>query len=180
VPGGPRATSCTARSAYLRKRSRANVTRTYVDFDWSNTAREGEHLCQTGFAAAPLPAPYYAGRMGVESVDFQHSTARDDSTRNLRLVVFPATTRSPEVTTRRAVRDAQRESQGIPGVPHLPRLGGIDRLGKPRSGRNLWRSSGGAIPGNSAHPLSKLMRPLHAHHQHQPVLVRWSPARAEW
>jgi len=158
---------------------------TYVDFDCDvNTGQGGREHLVNWVAAAPLPAPYYAGQDGRGEVsDFQHLySSRDDSTR-ISAWFFPG---DHKVTLKwnnfaEQVRDAQRGNLKEFLGYRIFRASGWNRpLGTNAPARNLWSLIGEwrADPkGTPAHPLSELIDTSMPIINISPVLVRWDPAR---
>jgi len=157
----------------------------YVDFDCDvNTGQGGREHLVNWVAAAPLPAPFYAGQDGHGEVsDFQHLyNSRDDSTR-ISAWFFPG---DHKVTLKwsnfaEQVRDAQRGNLKEFLGYRIFRAAGWNRpLGTNAPARNLWSLLGEwrvNPKGTPAHPLSDLIDPSVPIINISPTLVRWDPNR---
>jgi len=155
-----------------------------VDFDCDvNTEQGGREHLVNWVAAAPLPAPYYAGQDGRGEVsDFQHLySSREDSTR-ISAWFFPG---DHKVTLKwnnfaEQVRDAQRGNLKEFLGYRIFRAAGWNRpLGTNAPARNLWSLIGEwrtNPKGTPAHPLSELIDTSMPIINISPVLVRWDPA----
>jgi len=160
---------------------------TYVDFDCDASTGQGgrEHLVNW-VAAAPLPAPFYAGQDGHGEVSdyLRFYNSRDDSTR-ISAWFFPG---DKKVTLKwnnvaEQVRDAQRgnlkESLGY----RIYRAAGWNRpLGTNAPARDLWSLLGEwrvDPKGTPAHPLSEMVDPSIPIVNISPIQVRWDPRRRQ-
>ena len=156
---------------------------TYVDFDCDvNTGQGGREHLVNWVAAAPLPAPFYAGADGRGEVsDYLHSyNSRDDSVR-VSAWFFPG---DHKVTLKwnnfaEQVRDAQRGNLKEFIGYRIYRAAGWNRpLGTNAPSRDLWSLLGEwrvNPKGTPAHPLSDLIDPAIPLVNISPILVRWDP-----
>jgi hypothetical protein len=156
---------------------------TYVDFDCDvNTGRGGREYHVTWVAAAPLPAPFYAGQDGRGEVSdyLRMYSSRDDSTR-ISAWFFPG---DRKVTLKwnnfaEQVRDAQRGNLKEFLGYRIYRAAGWNRpLGTNAPSRDLWSLLGEwrvDPKGTPARPLSELIDTSVPIINISPVLVRWDP-----
>jgi hypothetical protein len=155
----------------------------YVDFDCDVSTGQGgrEHLVNW-VAAAPLPAPFYAGADGHGEVSDYLNTyrSRDDSTR-VSAWFFPG---DHKVTLKwnnfaEQVRDAQRGNLKEFLGYRIYRAAGWNRpLGTNAPSRDLWSLLGEwrvDPKGTPARPLAELVDPSIPIVNISPVLVRWDP-----
>ena len=158
---------------------------TYVDLDCDVNSGQGgrEHLVNW-VAAAPLPAPFYAGADGHGEVSdyMQMYKSRDDSTR-ISAWFFPG---DHKVTLKwnnfaEQVRDAQRGNLKEFLGYRIYRAAGWKRpLGTNAPSRDLWSLLGEwrvNPKGTPARSLSELIDPSIPIINISPTLVRWDPAR---
>ncbi len=157
---------------------------TYVDFDCDvNTGQGGREHLVNWVAAAPLPAPFYAGQNGDgEVLDFLRLYSnRSDSTRTSAWF-FPG---DRKVTLKwnnfaEQVRDAQKGNlKEFLGYRIYRAAGWTRPLGTNGPSRDLWSLLGEwrAQPGNTAaRPLSQLVDPAIPFLTITPVEVRWDPS----
>ncbi len=156
---------------------------TYVDFDCDvNTGQGGRERLVNWVAAAPLPAPFYAGQDGRGEVgDYLNSyKSRDDSVR-VSAWFFPG---DRKITLKwndfaEQVRDAQRGNLKEFIGYRIYRAAGWNRpLGTNAPSRDLWSLLGEwrvDPKGTPAHPLSDLIDPSIPFVNISPILVRWDP-----
>ena len=158
---------------------------TYVDFDCDvKTGRGGREYLVNWVAAAPLPAPFYAGSDGHGEVSDYLSmySSRDDSTR-ISAWFFPG---DHKVTLKwnnfaEQVRDAQRGNLKEFLGYRIYRAAGWNRpLGTNAPGRELWSLLGEwrtDPKGTPARPLAELIDTSVPIINISPVLVRWDPVQ---
>src|SRR5439155_23922260 len=157
----------------------------YVDFDCdANTGQGGREHLVNWVAAAPLPAPFYAGQDGRGEVgDFiRDYDTRADSAR-VSAWFFPG---DHKITLKwnnfaEQVRDAQRGNlKEFLGYRIYRATGWHRPLGTNAPARDLWALLGEwreDPKGTPAHPLSDLVDPSIPIVNISPVLVRWDPNR---
>jgi hypothetical protein len=157
----------------------------YVDLDCDvNTGQGGREHLVNWVAAAPLPAPFYAGQDGRGEVsDYLHGyDTRADSTR-VSAWFFPG---DHKITLKwnnfaEQVRDAQRGNLKEFLGYRIYRAAGWNRpLGTNAPARNLWSLLGEwreKPKGTPAHPLSELIDTSIPIVNISPILVRWDPNR---
>jgi hypothetical protein len=155
----------------------------YVDFDCDvSTGQGGREFLVNWVAAAPLPAPFYAGADGRgEVADYLRTyNSREDSTR-VSAWFFPG---DHKVTLKwnnfaEQVRDAQRGNLKEFLGYRIYRAAGWNRpLGTNAPARELWSLLGEwrANPkGTPARPLAELVDPSVPIINISPILVRWDP-----
>jgi len=160
---------------------------TYVDFDCDvNTGRGGREHLVNWVAAAPLPAPFYAGADGQgEVADYLRSyRSREDSVR-VSAWFFPG---DRKVTLKwnsfaEQVRDAQRGNLKEFLGYRIYRAAGWNRpQGTNAPGHELWSLLGewrASPKGTPARPLSELIDPSIPIVNISPTLVRWDPNRRQ-
>jgi len=158
---------------------------TYVDLDCDvNTGQGGREHLVNWVAAAPLPAPFYAGQDGRgETSDFLANYKTHGDSARVSAWFFPG---DHKVTLKwnnfaEQVRDAQRGNLKEFLGYRIYRASGWNRpLGTNAPSRDLWALVGEwrADPkGTSARPLSELIDPSVPIVNISPVLVRWDPNR---
>ncbi|HYQ96354.1 MAG TPA: hypothetical protein VER38_05035 [Candidatus Eisenbacteria bacterium] len=155
-------------------------TCTYVDFDCDvNTGQAGREHLVNWVAAAPLPAPFYAGESGQGEVSDYLSSARTSAW------YFPG---DRKVTLKwnnfgELVRDAQHGNfKGFLGYRIYRAAGWVRPLGTNAPSRDLWALLGEwrlNPKGTSARPLSELIDPSIPIVNTNTIRVVWDPNRRE-
>ncbi len=174
-------------TAHCASQDTLNVTPgptcTYVDFDCdANTGAGGREHLVNWVAAAPLPAPFYAGQDGHGEVSdyLRLYNSRDDSTR-ISAWFFPG---DHKVTLKwnnfaEQVRDAQRGNLKEFLGYRVYRASGWSRpLGTNAPSHDLWSLLGEwrvNPKGTPARPLSELIDPSIPIVNISPTVVRWDP-----